>query len=143
MKIETKINIKSNLDTVWKKLVNFENYPNWNLFITKIEGEKKTGATLSVEISPPGGQKTIFKPIILKYEEKKELRWVGILLSKHLFSGEHYFQLSLGENGTTTLIHGENFTGLLAPLIMLLIAKKTEAGFNLMNENLKNALEPK
>lgn len=141
MKIETKIIIESNVDSVWKKLIDFENYSRWNSFITKIEGEKEIGASLVVDIVPPGGKKATFKPIITKFDSKKEFRWVGILGSKYLFRGEHYFILSANENGKITLIHGEIFSGLLLPLFSFIGAKKTESGFKLMNENLKKSVE--
>lgn len=141
MKIETKITINSEIDSVWKNLIDFENYPKWNSFITKIDGKKEIGATLIVDIVPPEGKKATFKPIITKFDAKKELRWVGILGSKYLFCGEHYFILRSKENGKTTIIHGEIFSGLLLPLFSCLGAKKTEAGFNLMNENLKKLVE--
>ena len=141
MKIETKITIESDVESIWNKLIDFENYPKWNSFITKIEGKKEIGASLIVDIVPPQGKKTTFKPIITKFDLKKELRWVGILGSKYLFRGEHYFIISANENGKTTLIHGEIFTGLLLPLFSCLGAQKTEDGFNLMNENLKKIVE--
>ncbi len=141
MIIETKIVIASDIESVWKKLLAFENYSTWNSFIPKIEGEKKIGASLIVDIAPPEGKKTTFKPIITKLEPNKELRWVGILGSKYLFQGEHYFILNAISDKKTMLIHGEVFTGLLLILFLFFGAKKTESGFQLMNNNLKQILE--
>jgi len=39
--IKTSIEISASPETIWKILTNFEDYENWNPFITKISGEKK------------------------------------------------------------------------------------------------------
>ncbi len=77
-----------------------------------------------------------FKPLILKYEKNKEFRWIGKLLFKGIFDGEHYFKIVGNSNGTTTFIHGEKFSGLLVSLFSKTL-DKTKSGFELMNESLK------
>ena len=37
--IRTEITINASKETVWQVLMNFENYDNWNSFITSIKGE--------------------------------------------------------------------------------------------------------
>ena len=143
MRIATQIKINAPIDSVWNKLVDFKNYPKWNLFMTKIEGEQKEGEILTVNIAPPGGSPAIFTPVLTKYIPNKELRWVGTLGPQWLFRGEHYFQLKDNGDGTTDFTHGENFTGWLVPLFSCLAGRKTTAGFNLMNSNLKNTVEAK
>jgi len=44
-------------------------------------------------------------------------------------------------NGTTTFVHGENFSGLLVPLFNNMLETKTRPGFMQMNEELKNRVE--
>lgn len=73
-------------------------------------------------------------------EPGKELRWRGSLPIPGLFTGEHYFLLTSPAAGKTHLVHGENFTGLLIPLLGGLL-KATETGFNDMNKALKERVE--
>jgi hypothetical protein len=53
-----------------------------------------------------------------------------------LFDGEHYFILKPNEKGTTDFIHGEKFSGILVPFFKGML-KKTQEGFELMNQELK------
>jgi hypothetical protein len=138
--IKTEIAINSNPDKVWSILTNFEKHPEWNPFIKTISGKKKVGEQLIVKIQPPGGGGMTFKPLILKYEKNKEFRWIGKLLFKGIFDGEHYFKIVDNSNGTTTFIHGEKFSGLLVSLFSKTL-DKTKSGFELMNESLKRESE--
>lgn len=139
-KIETEILINSKPEKVWEVLTNFEKHSEWNPFIQSISGIPKTGEQLLVKIQPPDGQLMTFKPLVLRFEQNKEFRWLGKLLFKGLFDGEHYFKLSGNDNGTTRFIHGEKFSGLLVGLLGKTL-DKTKNGFELMNEAIKNECE--
>ncbi len=54
LEIKTEIVIEANLENVWKTLTNFNDYKNWNSFITDISGSLTEGSVLSVHINPPG-----------------------------------------------------------------------------------------
>ena len=81
-----------------------------------------------------------FKPLILKFEQNREFRWIGKLLFKGIFDGEHYFKLTDNNNGTTTFVHGEQFGGILVGFLGKTF-EKTKSGFQLMNEALKEECE--
>lgn len=141
MKINTEIVIHANIAKVWQSLTDFQNYPNSNPFMTCIEGEKKAGAKIKVEIIPPGSKPMTFTPKLIKFETNQEMRWIGILGASWLFSGEHYFKLEKLNEEKTKLTHGETFTDLISPIFSALSGKKTLQGFNLMNEGLKAWVE--
>jgi hypothetical protein len=136
IKIETEIVINSSVGDVWRKLTAFDAYPTWNPFVTRISGDQVIGSRLAVDITPPGGKKTTFKPILVKFCENKELRWIGVLGSKYLFQGEHYFKLEPIDGNMTRFIHGEIFSGLLARPLLSLIGASTKKGFESMNHAL-------
>jgi hypothetical protein len=79
----------------------------------------------------------IFKPLVLVNESKSEFKWLGKLWFKGLFDGEHRFQLIDNQNGTTTFVQSEKFTGILIPLLTKMLDQKTLKGFIDMNEALK------
>jgi hypothetical protein len=122
--------------------MNFNGYPKWNPFITSISGEPKLGARLTVSINPPDGKGMTFKPTILNLELNKEFRWKGKLGITGIFDGEHYFILESLDKDITKLIHGGKFSGLLVPLLGKML-DKTQKGFQLMNESIKNECERK
>jgi hypothetical protein len=140
--IQTEILINTDIAKVWNVLMNFDNYPKWNPFITSISGEPKLGSRLTVSINPPGGNGMTFKPNILTLEANKEFRWKGKLGINGIFDGEHYFILESVDKDITKFIHGEKFSGLLVPLVGKML-DKTQKGFQLMNESIKNECERK
>ena len=140
--IQTEILINTDITKAWDVLMNFDNYPEWNPFITSISGEPKLGSRLTVSIKPPGGKGMTFKPNILTLEANKEFRWTGKLGINGIFDGEHYFILESVDNDITKFIHGEKFSGLLVPFVRKML-DKTQKGFQLMNESIKNECERK
>ena len=140
--IQTEILILADTAKVWDVLMNFDSYPKWNPFITSISGERKLGNRLTVSINPPGGKGMTFKPNILTLEANKEFRWKGKLGINGIFDGEHYFILESVDNDITKFIHGEKFSGLLVPFVRKML-DKTQKGFQLMNESIKNECERK
>ena len=140
--IQTEILINTDITKVWDVLMNFDGYPKWNPFITSISGEPKLGNRLTVSINPPGGKGMTFKPNILTLESNKEFRWKGKLGINGIFDGEHYFILESVDKDITKFIHGEKFSGLLVPLVGKML-DKTQKGFQLMNESIKNECERK
>ncbi len=133
---QTQIHIKASASEVWKVLMDFDSYPQWNPFIKTIEGEAKVGEKLKVNLD---GMR--FTPEVLVFEEAKEFRWLGHLGTEGLFDGTHFFILQQQADGSVILQHGEHFKGLLVPLILLMIGKATYQNFEKMNLALKQRVE--
>ena len=97
--IKTQIIINAMPDRVWSFLTDFNRYPEWNPFIQSLTGEVKEGGHIQARIVPPGSRGMIFKPTILKFTKNRELRWIGYVLFKGLYDGEHRFELQ--DNGSS------------------------------------------
>ena len=136
--IKTEITIAASLEDVWNILTDFKNYSQWNPFIKSIEGDVKVGQFIKINA---GGM--VFKPEVLVFEKQKELRWLGRLLIKGLFDGEHIFQLIDNKNGTITFKHEEKFSGLLVGMFSKKLDTETKDGFQEMNKRLKTMAEKK
>lgn len=134
--IETSIEINATANQVWQILTAFEEYPNWNPFISEIKGEVAEGKQIVAKIDG-----MTFKPTVLAYIANKELRWLGKLWFKGLFDGAHQFLLIANEDGTTTLQHSEQFSGFLVPFFKKMLQTKTKLGFEKMNLKLKEHVE--
>ncbi|WPU65032.1 SRPBCC domain-containing protein [Peredibacter starrii] len=139
--IETSVIIDRNITQVWEVFSDIENYLEWSTFIESIEGVLSEGEKITVFIQPPNEDGMEFRPTILKYDEKSELRWKGKLFFTGLFDGEHYFKFESISEDRTRLIHGEKFTGILVPLVLPQIKENTLKGFNEFNAALKNKVE--
>ncbi len=121
--------------------MDFPRYGEWNPFIRSIEGMPSEGATIKVKIQPPGGKGMTFSPVILRQQSNRELRWKGKLFLPGIFDGEHYFRLESEGAGSTTLVHGERFSGVLVPLLRGSLDRNTKSGFEAMNRALKRRVE--
>lgn len=141
MEIKTQITINATPDKVWAVLTDFENYSNWNPFIKSITGEPKVGSQITVSIVPPQSKKMTFKPTVLAFIHNNEFRWIGRLLLKGVFDGEHKFELIDNGNGTTIFNQSEAFNGILVGLFKKQLENNTKKGFELMNESLKKRVE--
>ena len=136
--ITTSIQIHAKPEKVWQILTDFVNYPNWNPFITSVQGEAVVGNNITVRIEPPNGKAMTFNPVILERIENKKLTWLGKLLFKGLFDGKHSFELLDNADGTTMLLHAEEFSGVLVGMLNL---ENTKKGFIAMNNQLKYLAE--
>lgn len=136
LEIKTSIKIEATPQKVWNQLLDFESYPEWNPFITEISGKTIKGERINIQA---GGMK--FKPTVLVHKENREFKWLGSLLFKGLFDGEHRFVLEEDSNGNTILYHSEQFQGILVPIFKNKLLENTKANFEKMNEALKNEVE--
>lgn len=137
MDLVTRIDIDAPPRRVWDVLTDFDHYHEWNPF-AQIAGRPTEGARLHVELTPPNGRTTRFRPTVTRVEKGRELRWHGHLLVPGLFDGDHRFVLESVDGGErTTLTHAEEFTGVLSPLVWRFIGTETERGFEEMNAALK------
>jgi len=139
--IHTEIEINASANRVWEILVKFDEYPDWNPFIREISGELSEGSRLSVSIQPVDSDPMDFQPTLIKAEKNDELRWIGRVLVPGIFDGEHYFRIKKISEEKVNLIHGENFSGILVPLLWGRMESGTKQGFKAMNEALKNKVE--
>jgi hypothetical protein len=139
--LKTSIEINSTPAKIWKVLLDFEKYPEWNPFIKSLRGDPKPGAKIEAKIHPPGQRAMTFKPILLKVEKYKELRWIGHLLFPGIFDGEHVFTIESLDNSKVLFRQEEIFSGILVPVFWKSLYQYTRIGFIEMNQALKERVE--
>ena len=79
--------------------------------------------------------------VVLVAKKNKAFEWLGSLPIPGVFNGHHYFRIEELSNGQVKFIQGEDFSGLLAGLIMRQIGEQTRQGFIAMNKALKERAE--
>jgi hypothetical protein len=139
--IVTEIDISASPERVWGLLTAFEAFPQWNPFIRKVSGELKEGARLEAFIQPPGGKGMTFRPVVLRVQPPRELRWRGRVGIPGLFAGEHIFTIEPAGRDQVRFVHREEFKGILVPLLWRSFERDTRRGFVEMNECLKKLAE--
>lgn len=134
------IDIDASPAEVWATISDTASFPTWNPFMTKLEGELRTGARLAVTIQPPGRRSSTFRPTVLAAEPARELRWIGRVLIPGIFDGEHSLLLEPTATGGTRFTQAERFSGILVRPFRGTL-DNTELGFKQMNEALKARAE--
>ncbi len=133
-RIETAIHIDARPEEVWSVLVDFARHHEWNPFFARIEGRAEVGTRLAVVSRKGDGEGISFKPTVLRADPGQLLQWKGSLVVPGVFDGTHSFELRPTDGGTT-LVHSEEFGGLLVPLLGRLL-RQTEEGFEAFNRAL-------
>ena len=139
--LHTEIMIEATPQRVWEILTDFAAYPAWNSFIPRISGPGTVGSRLDMQMQPPGGRGMRLRPTVLAAAPSQELRWLGQLGVAGLFDGEHRFRIERLEADRVRFIQEEQFTGLLAPLVLRFVERGTRQGFEAMNLALKARAE--
>lgn len=139
--LHTQITIDAPPHVVWDVLTDLDSYADWNPFMVRSEGRIEVGQRLVNRMQPPGGRAMTFKPTVTEVRPGKAFEWLGRTGIPGLFDGRHRFELEATESGGTTLVHGEEFTGILVPLLRSGLDTSTKAGFEAMNEALKARAE--
>ncbi len=141
--ITTEIEIKARPPHVWEILTDFDAYPSWNPFISRIIGELRVGSRLDVTMTQPGGKPARFTPKVLRVRPNRELRWKGKLFVGGLFDGEHIFTIEPAGGSSVLFVQRERFRGILVPFLRKMLETKTRNGFLAMNKALKARAEKK
>lgn len=134
--IKTSIQINASKESIWKILTDFEKYPEWNPFVKSLTGKVEVGEKIHIKL--PGIN---FKPKVLVFDKNREFKWLGHLLFKGLFDGEHRFLLKEQKDGSFQFIHSEKLSGLLVKMFSKSLDKDTTKGFKEMNMALKKRAE--
>ena len=140
--LRAEVEIDAPPDRVWEVLTGFAAYQQWNPFIVQAAGQAVPGSRLELRMRPAGRRRTTtFRPEVLEADPGRRLRWLGRLLVPGLFDGEHRFTIEPIGPERVRLAQHEEFRGLLAPAVLILIAKPTLASFHQMNQALKARVE--
>lgn len=137
--LQTEIIINATAEKVWSILMDFDKYSEWNPFILSITGGNSVGEQLRVTLKNGKGT-SVFTPTIVTNQTAQVFEWLGSI-PLGLFKGQHRFAIEKINNTQVKFIHSEQFSGLLAGLIMSQIGETTRNGFIAMNKALKERAE--
>lgn len=102
--LSTFIEIDAKPDVVWRHLVAFRHYGEWNPFITSLTGHPIVGekVTVTMKLKTQDGRNQanhIITPRIIKVEDEHEIRWEHGAWFLSLLSVEHWFRISQRKGG--------------------------------------------
>lgn len=139
--LKTEIQISSSPDKVWEVLIDFPNWKNWNPIVNHIEGKLEVDQELNITMSDKkGNDSKRYKSTITAIEEGKHFSFIGVMMSKSLFSAERIIELK-AKDGGTHFTQVEVYNGLLVPLFWKKLSDQAGPMLNSMNEALKKTVE--
>ena len=134
---KTTVLISSAPERVWALLTDGGRYPEWNSTVTGISGRIASGEKITVHATMNPGRAFPLKVAIT--EPGREMRWSGGM-PFGLFRGVRKFTLRPEEDGRVEFCMREEYTGLIAPLILRSIPN-LQPSFEQFGEDLKRAAE--
>jgi hypothetical protein len=139
-RLVTEIQIDASPHNVWNVLTGLSEYQDWNPFVVAGSGEVAVGEEIEIRMRQSEGNDTTFKPIVTEATSPSTFEWLGRLGIPGLFAGRHRFDLLSSETGTR-VVHSEEFSGVLVPLLWNSLDRKTRGGFEAMNVAMKERVE--
>lgn len=142
--VRHEITIDVSVETVWKTILDFGNYSQWNSQLSYLGGKVAPNEKLHLKLAVDGASPYEFKPIVSQWKEKEVFGWLAITGMPRVFDGEHFFELTDLKNGQTHLVNREEYRGILSLILQQLpMMKLAPKGFEKMNMELKNYIEGK
>ena len=135
--VHTEIEINANPERVWKVLIDFEKYDQWNPFINRIVGRAEEGSKIEIQIETLGEKNRKYKPTVTKVQQGRELRWLGRSSIPGFLKGEHIFTIERLRSERVRFIHREVFDGFLTSFFGKSLDIDVKQGFEEMNKALK------
>lgn len=139
--VRSEIEINSYPESVWRILIDFAAYDQWNPFINKIIGAPTEGSKIDIYIETPSGKNRKYSPRITRVEEGRELRWFGKSSLPGFLNAEHIFTIEELQPERVRFIQRELFDGLLTRVFGKGVDTDIRQGFQDMNDALKKRAE--
>lgn len=140
-RIKTSIVIAAPPERVWSILDDFEAWSTWNSVLHIVSAGHHVGSTVLFRSLFVGSPEMDYSARIVRYEPGRELAWFAAPFKmRTLACGNHWFHLRPSEDGTL-FEHGEDFGGLLTPLMPKSYYTMMADGFESFNLALKNRVE--
>ena len=139
--VRSEIEINSYAESVWRILIDFAAYDQWNPFINKIIGAPTEGSKIDIYIETPSGKNRKYSPRITKVQEGRELRWFGKSSLPGFLNAEHIFTIEELQPERVRFIQRELFDGLLTRVFGKGVDTDIRQGFQDMNDALKKRAE--
>lgn len=139
--VRSEIEINSYPESVWRILIDFAAYDQWNPFINKIIGAPTEGSKIDLYIETRSGKNRKYSPRITRVEEGRELRWFGKSSLPGFLNAEHIFTIEELQPERVRFIQRELFDGLLTRVFGKSVDTDIRQGFQDMNDALKKRAE--
>ncbi len=138
-RITASIDIAAPPEAVWKVLMDWSRYPDWNPMLRSIAGQARKGGKITVSIASPVGTLPI-DAVVTRLATNSGITWHSKLKVSGLFDRDHIIELSPDPVGSR-LTQTQTFAGILAPGASVVATGTVRDGLAKMNAALKERVE--
>jgi len=138
--VQASIDISASLALVWSVLVDLEHYSEWNTFVPSMQSSFHVGSLLTMQVQMRKGLQVKSVETISAIEDQYLLAW-KTRFPGWLLRGERLQVITSIDTDTTHYWTREAFTGVLAPILQLLLGRDLRRGFEAVARDLKARAE--
>jgi hypothetical protein len=138
-RITTSIDIAATPAAVWKVLMDWSRYAEWNPMLRAIEGQQRKGSKITVSIASPVGTLEI-PAVVTRLVTNSGITWHSKMRLSGLFDRDHIIELSPASAGVR-VTQTQTFAGILAPGASVVATGTVRDGLAKMNTALKDRVE--
>ncbi|HET7736921.1 MAG TPA: SRPBCC domain-containing protein [Nocardioidaceae bacterium] len=138
---ETTFPVSASAEDVWRVLLDFDQWAEWNPSVPSISGGATKGSTLKLTLAMPGRPSAKVKATITELDPGRRLHWHGNVAGDGFFRGTRKFDLEPQPDGTTLVTHVEDVGGAFFPVFKLLMGSAIQKHHDNLNEALKARAE--
>jgi hypothetical protein len=138
--VQETITINAPLEHVWSVLMDIERYGEWNTFVPSMKSSFQVGALLTMQVQMRKNLQVKSVETITAIEPNRLLAW-KTRSPEWFLRGERFQVLTAIDAETTQYWTREGFTGILAPLLKIMLGKDLQRGFQAVAQNLKARAE--
>ncbi|MCB2074556.1 MAG: SRPBCC domain-containing protein [Novosphingobium sp.] len=137
---EDSVEIEAPVETVWKLLVDFAGWQDWNPLYVETRGDLRVGSAIGFTVAlagmkPHGGSATVLSVIPNEVIEYGTGAFAGLVRATR------YIEVRALGAERCLVVNGEHMGGLLGPLLFKAVGEKVRLGLKGMNEALKGLAE--
>ena len=122
-------------EQVWRVLVDFERYPEWNPFTPKLEAELTPGAPVVITVNL-GGKQVVQREEMVEAVAPERLVWKTTYGGPLLLRAQRVQRLEPLEDGGTRYVSEDIMHGPLVPFVHLVHGRSLAEGFQAMADAL-------
>ncbi|MFN8531732.1 MAG: SRPBCC domain-containing protein [Anaerolineae bacterium] len=123
------VEINAPVEKVWSILAKIEDYPRWNPFTYRVDSTLELGSQALLYVRMSDKLKLTRDEIVTSFAPNKELAWRARGI-RWLLAANRVQRLEVIDEQHTRYTTHETFSGLLRPLVIFLMGKMVENGFN-------------
>lgn len=141
MKIATEVALQASPDRIWKTLIDFPAYPDWNRFLRAVRGQAAPDAPLEVDLQYYGKPVQKKAGVITGFIAPKYFSWIwNHKFGAWFLSCEHVFRIKEREDGKVLFYQEVYYTGLGLKFRRRDVEHLVRQSLDKLNDDLKQRL---